>query len=142
MADCGTKKVSSKTILFGSKQLLSHEYRPWGYYIVLYETEDYKIKQLTINPKGRTSLQQHKKRAEYWVIISGEPIITLYDTNYHLKPGETITIPKEAEHRIANNTYASVKIIEIQTGEYFGEDDIKRLQDDYDRIDNGNENLD
>ncbi len=111
------------------------EYRPWGKFEVLRDTNEFKSKVIQVNPGQRLSYQSHKNRAEHWVIVKGNPEVTLNDAVHHLKPGESIYIPMGAKHRI-RNPHASeiVEFIEVQTGTYFGEDDITRYQDDYQRI--------
>lgn len=108
---------------------------PWGSWQVLDDANDYKVKRVTVKPGHRLSYQKHFKREEFWMIVHGEAEVTLDGKLYKLKPGENIFIPKESAHRIANNekNIENVVFIEIQRGEYFGEDDIVRLEDDYGR---------
>jgi mannose-1-phosphate guanylyltransferase/mannose-6-phosphate isomerase len=111
------------------------EFRPWGRFEVLRNTTDFKSKVIHVNPGQRLSYQSHKKRAEHWVITQGHPEITLNDQVTRLKPGESIYIPQGAKHRIANPSPTDmVEFIEVQIGTYFGEDDITRYQDDYQRL--------
>lgn len=111
------------------------ETRPWGNFTVLKDQPNFKLKQLAVNPGNRLSLQRHQKREEHWLVIQGCPEITLDDQVIKLSPGQYIHIPRHSWHRIsnpvANNTV--VEIIELQLGDYFGEDDIERQQDDYGR---------
>jgi mannose-6-phosphate isomerase len=108
--------------------------RPWGKYFVLDDNQSYKIKRIEVNPKARLSYQYHKLRSETWVIIKGEGIITIEGKNKKISQGNTIVIPKGSKHRIENKGNDKLIFIEVQTGEYFGEDDIIRIEDDYNRI--------
>lgn len=107
--------------------------RPWGYYKVLLETEYCKVKEITVNPHQRLSYQKHFKRSEYWTIVKGIASITLDEEMIERQPGESIHIPVTAAHRIENKANTPLIFIEVQTGTYFGEDDIIRLDDDYGR---------
>jgi mannose-6-phosphate isomerase-like protein (cupin superfamily) len=109
------------------------EQRPWGNFLVLRDLPHYKLKQLQVNPGCRLSLQLHHQREEHWLVTQGTPEITVGDKTWIAQPGEYIFIPKEAQHRLANNTSDVVELVEVQLGSYFGEDDIVRLQDDYNR---------
>jgi mannose-6-phosphate isomerase len=108
--------------------------RPWGYYEVLSEGEDLKIKRITVYPGKRLSLQRHRRRAEHWFILRGEALVTLGEKEVSLKKGESVNIPQGDAHRIANAGTVPLVFVEVQTGEYFGEDDVERIEDDYDRI--------
>jgi len=109
------------------------EYRPWGKYEVLLNSNDVKVKRITVNPNSRLSYQYHEKRREQWMVVSGSLTIILDDEKVFREPGETIHIPLGAKHRAWNETDDPVVFIEVQTGDYFGEDDIIRLEDDYNR---------
>ena len=108
--------------------------RPWGRYFVLDDNLEYKIKRIEVNPKSRLSYQYHMKRSETWVIINGEGIVTIEGKIKNIYKGDTIIIPKSAKHRIENTGNDKLIFIEVQTGTYFGEDDIIRIEDDYNRI--------
>lgn len=108
--------------------------RPWGRYFILDNNSGYKIKRIEVNPKARLSYQYHKKRAETWVIIQGKGIVTIEGKNQKISQGETIIIPVNSKHRIENTGKNKLIFIEVQTGTYFGEDDIIRIEDDYNRI--------
>ena len=108
-------------------------YRPWGHYENLLERNDHKIKELVVNPGERLSLQKHQRRAEHWTVVSGEALVTVGEREIPLKPGQSVDIPKGAVHRIMNPGEIPLVIVEVQMGDYFGEDDIIRLEDDYDR---------
>ena len=110
-------------------------YRPWGYYTNLLEDKKYKVKLLKINPNKRLSLQKHFHRSEHWVVVSGTATIVKGDKKFILRPNESTYIPMGEIHRIENNGKLPLKIIEVQVGEYLGEDDIVRLEDDFGRSD-------
>ncbi len=107
---------------------------PWGKWEVLLDEPNYKVKRITVLPGKRLSYQKHFKRNEHWVVVEGKAVVTLDGKEMDLVKGETVDIPKEAAHRIANNGNKQLTFIEIQFGEYFGEDDIIRLEDDYGRV--------
>ncbi len=107
---------------------------PWGKWEVLLDEPNYKVKRITVLPGKRMSYQKHFKRNEHWVVVEGKAVVTLDDKEIYLEKGGTIDIPEEAAHRIANNDDKQLTFIEIQLGEYFGEDDIIRLEDDYGRV--------
>jgi len=107
--------------------------RPWGNYTVLYENDNYKIKKIIVNPKSRLSLQSHKHRSEHWTIVKGYAIIQLGKDKLNLTANQHAFIPKETIHRIENNSESIVELIEVQIGDYLGEDDIVRYEDDYSR---------
>ncbi len=109
------------------------EHRPWGYYKILADDDNYKSKEIVVFPHKRLSLQRHRRRSEHWYIIEGRAQITLDDKTFRLVPGKSVDIPKGARHRIANLDSNNVRFIEIQTGDYFGEDDIDRFEDDFGR---------
>ena len=108
-------------------------YRPWGHYDNLLESNDHKIKELVVNPGERLSLQKHQRRAEYWTVVSGAALVTVGEKEIPLKQGQSVDIPQGAVHRIMNPGEVPLIIVEVQMGDYFGEDDIIRLEDDYDR---------
>ena len=107
--------------------------RPWGTYEVLLDSEECKVKRITVNPNQRLSYQYHHHREEFWTVVKGEGTVTLEGKDIVVKEKEQIHIPKTAKHRMANLTNYVVVFIEIQMGTYFGEDDIIRLEDDYQR---------
>jgi glycosyltransferase involved in cell wall biosynthesis/mannose-6-phosphate isomerase-like protein (cupin superfamily) len=109
-------------------------YRPWGHYENLLERNDHKIKELIVNPGERLSLQKHRRRAEHWTVVSGKALVTVAEKEILLKPGQSVDIPTGTVHRIMNPGDTQLVIVEVQMGDYFGEDDIIRLEDDYDRI--------
>lgn len=109
------------------------ETRPWGTYEVLLDAENVKVKRIVVNPNQRLSYQYHHKRREQWTVVEGELTIVLNDVEHLKLPGESIHIPLGDHHRAWNKTETPVTFIEVQTGTYFGEDDIVRLDDDYSR---------
>jgi mannose-1-phosphate guanylyltransferase/mannose-6-phosphate isomerase len=112
------------------------ETRPWGGFEVLADEKSFKTKRVTIDPGQRLSYQSHAKRAEHWVVISGRAEVTLNDKQVQLGPNESIYIPMGAKHRMSNPGHDPLVFVEVQTGSYFGEDDIVRYQDDYNRMGN------
>ncbi len=112
---------------------LSSEQRPWGKFFVIQESNDHKIKQIEVNSGHRLSYQYHNKRSEVWVIIQGQGKVCLDGDYKKYKKNDIIIIPKGMKHRIENSGVDKTIFIEIQTGDYFGEDDIVRLEDDYNR---------
>ena len=113
---------------------IEKEERPWGRFFVIHDEPNYKLKRLEVDPGGRLSYQYHKSRSEAWTIVEGTGTITLNGQISDHKEGETILIPQGIKHRIENKTSLKVVLIEVQTGSYFGEDDIIRIEDDYNRI--------
>ena len=107
--------------------------RPWGKYIVITDESNYKLKRIEVDPGGRLSYQYHNKRSEAWTIVEGKGTITLDVKVKEYNQGETLLIPQGVKHRIENKNDHKVVFIEVQTGEYFGEDDIIRIEDDYNR---------
>ena len=114
-------------------QTLEHDERPWGCYDVLLDTDFTKVKLITVAPQQRLSYQSHEKRQEQWTIVKGRLTVILDEDHLVFYPGESVHIPLGAKHRAWNETDEIVQFIEVQTGEYFGEDDIIRYQDDWDR---------
>ncbi|MBW1636914.1 MAG: phosphomannose isomerase type II C-terminal cupin domain [Deltaproteobacteria bacterium] len=111
------------------------DHRPWGSFTILADEQDHKVKRLVVKPGCRLSLQRHKFRDEHWFVISGSARVILNDTACSLEPGEAIEIKRGDLHRVGNDASINLVFIEIQTGDYFGEDDIERLDDDYGRND-------
>ena len=108
-------------------------FRPWGSYTTVEEKPGFKIKRIVVNPRQALSLQLHHKRAEHWVLVSGEAIVQIGDTEFPTKAGEYRYIPLGEKHRLSNRTGHPVELVEVQIGEYLGEDDIVRLDDIYGR---------
>jgi mannose-6-phosphate isomerase len=108
--------------------------RPWGRFEVLDDADDCKVKRMTVTPGQRLSYQRHEHRAEHWVVVTGTARVTLDGVDHDLGPGQAIDIPRGAAHRVANPGRVELAFIEVQLGDYFGEDDITRLSDDYGRV--------
>jgi mannose-6-phosphate isomerase len=107
--------------------------RPWGRYEVLQESGEHKVKCIWVKPGARLSYQKHQKRSEHWFIVSGIADVTIQGAEFKKSPGETVDVPVGQLHRIGNSGSNELVFIEIQTGSYFGEDDIERVSDDYER---------
>jgi mannose-1-phosphate guanylyltransferase/mannose-6-phosphate isomerase len=107
---------------------------PWGYYEVLSDASDHKVKRIVVEPGGRLSLQSHKLRNEHWFVVSGAGTASVNGKKHLLKAGCVLDIPTRSRHRVQNSSDKNLVIIEVQTGEYFGEDDIQRYEDDYGRV--------
>ena len=112
---------------------IEQEIRPWGKFYVIHDEKNYKIKRIEVKPGHRLSYQYHLKRSESWTVVEGKGRVTINGKDQIIKEGETLIIPVMAKHRIMNNTDSNLVFIEVQTGTYFGEDDIVRLTDDYKR---------
>jgi glycosyltransferase involved in cell wall biosynthesis/quercetin dioxygenase-like cupin family protein len=107
--------------------------RPWGHYEVLSDFPDHKVKRIVVYPGKRLSLQSHQRRRENWTIVQGHAVVTRGDELIPLNPGDSIEIAMQAKHRILNPGSSDVVFVEVQTGDYFGEDDIERFEDDFGR---------
>lgn len=112
------------------------EHRPWGFYEVLSDTDTHKVKRITVYPRKRLSLQRHKKRSEHWFFVSGEGLVTINMNEMAVQSGLSVDINCNDLHRVENTGTANLVYIEVQIGEYFGEDDIERIEDDYGRVKN------
>jgi mannose-6-phosphate isomerase len=111
-----------------------HDERPWGSYTVLDDdSPTHKVKRIVVSPGKRLSYQRHSRRSEHWFVVEGKAEVTIDGSVRRVGPGDAIDIPVGAAHRIANNGDADVVFVEVQHGDYFGEDDIVRLEDDYGR---------
>jgi mannose-6-phosphate isomerase-like protein (cupin superfamily) len=108
--------------------------RPWGYYVVLADEKDHKVKRIVVYPGKRLSLQRHTRRSEHWHVVKGEAVVTRNEESIPLAEGASIDIPARAAHRIENPGSGNLVVIEIQRGTYFGEDDIERIEDDFGRV--------
>jgi len=113
--------------------MANFENRPWGRFDILLDTPKCKVKIIEVKPNQRLSYQYHKHRAERWVVVEGTLTVILNDVEHTLNYGDCIDIPKGDKHRAWNKTENSTKFIETQIGTYFGEDDIVRVSDDYNR---------
>jgi mannose-6-phosphate isomerase-like protein (cupin superfamily) len=109
------------------------EKRPWGEFHVLEEGMGFKVKRISVNPGGILSLQSHKHRAEHWTVVNGIATATVDKNVETLSRGQYIDVPKGAIHRLANQHGETLDVIEVQFGDYLGEDDIVRYEDVYNR---------
>ena len=108
--------------------------RPWGTYQVLHQENGCQVKKIVVHPGQRLSLQFHHQRSEHWIVMAGPALITVDEQEMEVDAGGHVFIPKTARHRLANrNQQQPVIIIKVQQGDYLGEDDIVRLDDDYQR---------
>lgn len=112
---------------------MSENQRPWGHYEVLQDDPSHKVKCIYVLPGKRLSYQTHKFRSEHWFIVSGDAEVTLDGKVSTVSTGHSVTVPVGVAHRIANIGDRRLVFIEVQTGTYFGEDDIVRLEDDFGR---------
>lgn len=109
------------------------EERPWGRFSNLYDEKHTKVKTITVKPSQRLSLQSHARRSETWTVVKGQATVQVDEEFLTLDVGQSVSIPVGAKHRLSNETSELLEIIEVQTGNYFGEDDIVRYEDDYNR---------
>ena len=107
--------------------------KPWGSFEILEKGLKYAVKRLEVTPGSILSLQSHKHRSEHWVVVQGSAKVTVEDSNKTLSVGESIYIPLGSRHRLENPTKDPMILIEVQTGDYLGEDDIIRYEDIYSR---------
>ncbi|MBI5416748.1 mannose-1-phosphate guanylyltransferase/mannose-6-phosphate isomerase [Candidatus Poribacteria bacterium] len=117
------------------KEIVEHltTFRPWGSYVILEEGEKYKIKRIVVNPGERLSLQKHVHRSEHWVVVKGIAKVTIGEKEILINENESVYVPKLTSHRLENQEKSPLEIIEVQNGEYVGEDDIIRAEDIYGR---------
>ncbi len=113
--------------------MLEKSERPWGRYEVLQEGATYKVKSIHVNPGKRLSYQRHQKRSEHWYVTDGSGEVTLDGKVQVVSRGSIIEIPQGMLHRISNTGSSELILIEVQTGSYFGEADIERIEDDFGR---------
>ena len=114
--------------------MTEHAQRPWGAYTVLAEAEGFKVKTLEVWPGQRLSYQWHSRRAEHWFVVGGEGVVTLDGDSIDVRRGDAVDVPLGTAHRIQNTGNVPLVLVEVQHGDYFGEDDIVRLDDDYGRL--------
>lgn len=107
--------------------------RPWGTYQTILRGETYQVKRIVVYPNSQLSLQSHNKRSEHWVIVEGEGTVTLGEKELKLKKDQHVYISVKEKHRMSNFTNDNVVFIEVQNGDYLGEDDIVRYEDIYGR---------
>jgi mannose-6-phosphate isomerase len=110
------------------------ESRPWGRFVILDEGHDFKVKRIEVIPGKRLSYQRHQKRSEHWFVVRGTAKVTLNGNEILVPAGQAVDINREVAHRVENPHESEMLVfIEMQTGSYFGEDDIVRLEDDFGR---------
>jgi len=113
--------------------MLEKSDRPWGKYEVLQESSTHKVKCIWVNPGQRLSYQRHAQRAEHWFIVQGTGEVTINGEVQPIAPGDTVDFGIGVLHRISNTGKEIIIFVEVQTGTYFGEDDIERIEDDFGR---------
>jgi len=113
-------------------------FRPWGKYEAIDNGDQYQVKRLTVKPGAKLSLQRHRHRAEHWVVVAGLAKVTNGSNTFLLHENESTFIPKGTIHSLENPGTLPLEVIEVQSGDYFGEDDIERLEDRYGRVKEGN----
>ncbi len=111
-----------------------HEARPWGAFTVLDDQPGHKVKRMVVAPGQRLSYQRHGRRSEHWFVVAGHGRVVLDGRTEEVAAGDAVDVPFGTAHRIENDGTEDLVFIEVQHGEYFGEDDIVRLDDDYGRI--------
>ncbi|MEM9242625.1 MAG: cupin domain-containing protein [Pseudomonadota bacterium] len=107
--------------------------RPWGYYESLMLADNFQVKNIMVKPGAKLSLQSHQHRAEHWVVVQGVATVVCGDKTLKLERNQSIYIPQQAKHRLSNESDDILHVIEVQCGDYLGEDDITRYEDDYGR---------
>ena len=122
----------------GEKKILEGQFhskvnRPWGYYISMVNDSRWQVKLINVNPGEMLSLQKHRHRSEHWVVVSGKALIEIEGEKKLLNKNESAYIPLGSKHRLSNPGNSPLILIEVQSGDYFGEDDIIRFQDKYGR---------
>ncbi|MDA8082980.1 MAG: mannose-1-phosphate guanylyltransferase/mannose-6-phosphate isomerase [Nitrospiraceae bacterium] len=129
------RKVVDELKKKGADELIEHVTveRPWGSYTVLETGARYKIKRLVVNPGARLSVQMHHHRSEHWVVVSGTARVSVGDKTYNVHPNESTFVPVSQRHRLENPGRVPLEMIEVQSGDYMGEDDIIRFDDEYGR---------
>jgi mannose-6-phosphate isomerase len=132
-AQAQTTKTSLLAQSPSSQAVAATELRPWGSFTTLEEGIGYKIKRIEVNPGHRLSLQMHHHRSEHWIVVSGTAKVTCGDNEEILFANQSTYVPQCTSHRLENPGVIPLILIEVQNGEYLGEDDIIRFQDDYSR---------
>jgi mannose-1-phosphate guanylyltransferase/mannose-6-phosphate isomerase len=119
----------------GRREALAHPivHRPWGHFQTVDRGEGFQVKHIMVKPGAKLSLQLHHHRAEHWVVVSGTAKVTLGDETMTLGVNQSTYIPPETRHRLENTGDEPLRVIEVQSGDYLGEDDIVRFDDDYGR---------
>ena len=130
------KTVLNKLNKKGYKEVNTHRkiYRPWGSYTSLIENQKWLVKSIEVNPGSKLSLQMHHHRTEHWIVVKGTAKVELDNKSFVLSENQSTFIPLGSRHRLSNPGKINLTLIEIQSGDYIGEDDIVRFKDDYGRI--------
>lgn len=128
-----SKNGMSMQSVAAPERVAATELRPWGSFTVLEEGRGYKIKRIEVKPGHRLSLQMHHHRSEHWIVVSGTAKVTCGDQETLLCSNQSTYVPPCTSHRLENSGVIPLVLIEVQNGEYLGEDDIVRFQDDYSR---------
>ncbi|MBE9029374.1 phosphomannose isomerase type II C-terminal cupin domain [filamentous cyanobacterium LEGE 11480] len=118
---------------FATNPLAATELRPWGSFTILEEGKGYKIKRIEVKPGHRLSLQMHHHRSEHWIVVAGTAKVECGEAQITLSSNQSTYVPQCTSHRLENPGVIPLILIEVQNGEYLGEDDIVRFQDDYSR---------
>jgi mannose-6-phosphate isomerase-like protein (cupin superfamily) len=113
---------------------MQSENKPWGSYLILESRPGYQVKRITVLPGAKLSLQSHKHRSEHWTVVNGVAEATVDANHQRLQRGQSVNIPLGAKHRLANGGTELLDVIEVQFGDYLGEDDIVRYEDIYNRV--------
>ena len=134
-----TQKVKDIVNILKNKDFnegLNHQkiFRPWGNYETLVEDKKWKVKLISVKAEEKLSLQKHKYRSEHWIVVSGKAFVEIDDKEFSLNENQSCYIPQESKHRLSNKTKDELLIIEVQCGNYLGEDDIERFEDSYGRV--------
>jgi len=129
------EKIHAKLIKNDRAELINHRkvFRPWGYYDLIDKGYGFQVKRILVNCYSKLSLQKHNYRSEHWVVVKGIATVTCGNEVFQLQENQSTYIPIGIQHRLSNNHSITLEIIEIQTGDYLGEDDIIRLEDEYKR---------
>lgn len=112
---------------------MKHDERPWGSYTVLWGGDGYQVKRIVVKPDKRLSYQRHAHRSEHWLIVTGTGVALLEGIDQTVGPGDAVEVPVGALHRIGNTGDQPLMFVEVQLGDYLGEDDIERVEDDFGR---------
>lgn len=126
-------KLQENRVLQGTQ--FPKDHRPWGWFESLFTGERFQVKRILVKPGASLSLQSHQYRSEHWIIVAGQALVTIGDKVQTVSENESVFVPLGAVHRISNPGVKPIVLIEVQTGEYLGEDDIIRYSDIYDRHD-------
>ena len=129
------KKIINRLQNHNRSEVEQHRkvFRPWGHYDTVDRGKGFQVKRIMVSPRAKLSLQKHKYRAEHWVVVKGIALVTCDEKVFELVENQSTYIPQGSLHRLENHQDTPLEIIEIQTGNYLGEDDIVRLKDDYQR---------